>query len=187
METFDIIVQAIGILAMAMNILSYQQKKQSGVIAVQMVGASLFAVHFWMLGATVGALLNVVAAVRALIFYYKKQLHADHIAWTVGFEIVYFICYALTFTVFDKAPTLPNLILEFLPVIGMTALMLGYRAKGAGAIRRWGLVSSPTWLIYNIVNISIGAICCEVISIVSIIIGILRFDQRSDAEKVRTL
>lgn len=182
MESFDIIVQAIGILAMAMNILSYQQKKQSGVIAVQMVGASLFAVHFWMLGATVGALLNVVAAVRAVIFYYKKQLHADHIAWAVGFEIVYFACYALTFTVFGKEPTLPNLILEFLPVIGMTALMLGYRAKDAAAIRRWGLVSSPAWLVYNVVNLSIGAICCETISIVSIVVGMLRLDKKQQPE-----
>ncbi len=183
LETIDIIAQVIGILAMAMNILSYQQKKQSGVIAVQMVGASLFAIHFWMLGAMVGALLNVVAAVRALIFYYKKQLHADHIAWTVGFEVVYFVCYALTFTVFGKAPTLPNLILEFLPVIGMTALMLGYRAKSAGAIRRFGLISSPAWLIYNVVNLSIGAICCETVSILSIVIGMLRLDKKKDATR----
>lgn len=180
-ETFEIVAQVIGILAMGMNIVSYQQKKQSGVIAVQMIGASLFAIHFWMLGATVGALLNIVAAVRALIFYYKKQFHADHIAWTVGFELVYFACYALTFTVFGKEPTLPNLIVEFLPVIGMTALMLGYRAKSAASIRRWGLVSSPAWLIYNIVNLSIGAICCEVISIVSIVIGMLRLDKKQNA------
>ena len=57
-KTLEWIAQAIGIVAMAMNILSYQQKKQSGVIAVQLVGASLFAIHFWMLGAVVGSLLG---------------------------------------------------------------------------------------------------------------------------------
>ncbi len=180
-ETFQVVTQAIGIVAMAMNILSYQQKKQSGVILVQMLGATLFAIHFWMLGATVGALLNAIAVVRAVIFYYQKQLHADHIAWTVGFELVFVACYVLTFTVFGKEPTVPNLIVEFLPVIGMTALTLGYRKKDAGAIRRWGLVSSPAWLIYNIVNLSIGAICCETISIVSIVVGILRLDKTKKA------
>lgn len=177
-QVFRFVTQAIGIVAMAMNILSYQQKKQSSVILVQMAGASLFAVHFWMLGATVGALLNAIAVVRAIVFYYKKQLHAEHIAWTIGFEVVFLISYALTFTVFGEEPTVPNLIVELLPVIGMTALTLGFRAKDAGAIRRFGLISSPAWLIYNIVNLSIGAICCEVISIISIVVGMIRLDKK---------
>ena len=34
------------------------------------------------------------------------------------------------------------------------------------------------WLIYNIVSLSIGAICCEAFSIVSIFVGMYRFDRK---------
>ena len=176
------VVQAIGIVAMAFNILSYQHKNQKMVILFQLTGATLFAIHFAFLGAIVGAILNAVAVFRAIVFLFRDRLHTDHIAWTIGFELIFVASYVLTFTVFDKEPTAWNFILEFLPVIGMTALTLAYRCKEAKAIRRYGLISSPAWLIYNIANVSIGAICCEAISLVSIAVGMLRHDRKSNSE-----
>lgn len=182
MELIDVITQGIGIVAMAFNIFSYQQKSQKTVILFQLFGGMLFGLHYWMLGATIGALMNVIAVIRAIVFIFKEKLHADHIAWTVGFITVFLVSYALTFTVFEKEPTLTNLIVESLPVIGMTALTIGFRRRDAKAIRQFGLISSPAWLIYNIVNLSIGAITCEVISLVSIVIGMLRLDTQKDAK-----
>ena len=47
------------------------------------------------------------------------------------------------------------------------------------AIRKYALISSPLWLIYNIANFSIGAIICEVLSLCSILVGMLRLDRKS--------
>lgn len=178
MEPHEIIAQVIGIFAMACNILSYQQKTQKGVLILQLGGGMLFAINFFMLGATIGGLLNVIAVIRAIVFIFKDKLHTDHIAWFVGFIIIFAICYALTFTVFEKAPTPENFIIELLPVIGMVALTIGFRMKDAKSVRLLGLVSSPAWLIYNIIALSIGAIICEAISIVSIFVGLIRFDKK---------
>ena len=41
-------------------------------------------------------------------------------------------------------------------------------------------VSSPAWLIYNIISLSIGAICCEVFSLISILVGLLRLDREKN-------
>ena len=60
METREIIAQAVGIVAMAFNILSYQGKKQSTVILLQFFGGVLFTVNYLMLGATVGGILNLI-------------------------------------------------------------------------------------------------------------------------------
>ena len=117
----------------------------------------------------VGAFLAVVTGVDALL------------GWLLGFVAVYLTSYLLTFTVFGKEPTAINLIVEFLPVVGMTATTASFRLTDAGAIRRFGLISSPTWLIYNIANFSIGAICCEVLSLGSILIGIFRHDRKKEA------
>lgn len=177
MDAFDWIAQIVGIFAMAFNILSYQQKTRGGAIAFQLFGGLLFSVNFFMLGATVGAILNVIAAIRAVIFLNKEKLHADHPVWLGMFIATFAATYILSFTLFGKEPTAINFVIELLPVIGMTATTISFRLTDAKSIRRYGLISSPSWLVYNIANVSIGAICCEVMSLCSIIIGILRFDR----------
>lgn len=180
METTEIIAQAIGIFAMAFNLLSYQQKTRKGAIVFQLFGTTLFTINFLMLGAMVGGLLNLVGAIRAIIFINKEKLRADHIAWQIGFIAVYFASYILTFTAFGKETTAFNLIIEFLPLIGMIATTISYRFSDAKAIRKFGLISSPAWLVYNIANMSVGAILCEVLSLGSIIIGIVRLDRKKN-------
>ena len=170
--------QAIGIVAMAFNILSYQNKNQRAVIAFQFFGSALFALSFLMLGAIIGGILNFIGIIRALVFMNKEKLHADKPIWLWGFIAAYLVTYVLTFTVFGQEVTPVKLLIEALPVIGMTALTLGFRMTDAKAVRRMGLISSPSWLIYNIASGSIGAIACKVITLASILIGMLRHDRK---------
>lgn len=178
MPPIEIAAQIIGVFAMALNIWSYQQKKQRFIIALQLLGSTLFTAHFFMLGAYMGGLLNAVGIVRAIVFLYKDKLKSDHILWLILFICVYLASYVFTFTVLGKAWNFPNAVVEILPVIGMTATTFAFRAKTAKTTRLLGLISSPSWLIYNIVNLSIGAICCEVFSLISIIVGWIRFDRK---------
>jgi len=177
MNTTAIIAQIVGLFAMAFNIFSYQQKTQKAAIAFQLGGSILFAVNYLMLGAVVGGILNAVGTVRALVFLNKEKLNATRPVWLIGFTAVYLLSYVLTFTLFGKEATLFNLIVEFLPVIGMTATTISFRLSDAKDIRRFGLISSPSWLVYNIVSFSVGAIICEVLSLGSIFIGMLRLDR----------
>lgn len=178
MDTIEITAQIIGLVAMFFNLFSYQQKTRKGAIICQLFGTILFTINFFMLGATVGAIMNFIGALRAVIFINKEKLKADHIGWFIGFTVIYIASYVLTFTVLDKQPTAVNFVLEFLPVIGMVATTHSYRLTDAKAIRKFGLISSPVWLIYNIANFSVGAIICEVLSLASIIIGIVRLDRK---------
>lgn len=178
MEIIEIIGQVIGLFAMAFNILSYQQKSQKAVIGFQLFGSMLFAANYLMLGAIAGGLLNIVGIVRALVFLNKEKLHAEKPIWLIGFIAAYLASYVLTFAVFGKEVTPVNLIVEALPLIGMTAITVSFQMKDAKAVRFFGMLSSPSWLIYNIVSGSIGAICCEVLTLGSILIGMLRLDRK---------
>lgn len=181
MDLFQLIAQIVGIFAMAFNIASYQQKTRERAIGCQLCGGFLFSVNFLMLGAIVGGLLNLIAVVRAVIFLNKDKLKADRLPWLVGFTAVYLLCYLLTFTLFGAEPTAKKLVIELLPVIGMVATTISFRYTDAKTIRKYGLISSPSWLIYNIANFSIGAIVCEVLSLCSILIGMFRFDRKKTA------
>lgn len=178
MKSIEIIAQSIGILAMLFNILSYQCKRQKTVIGMQLFGGALFAANFLLLGAAVGGILNILATVRAIVFLFKEKLKADRLPWFVGFVLSYIAVYILNFTLFEKAPTPFNLLTEILPVVGMVALNVGFRLKDAAAVRKCGLVSSPAWLIYNIIVGSWGAIICEVLTLISIFVGMLRHDRK---------
>lgn len=179
MTPYEIVAQAIGIVAMIFNILMFQNKTGKGAIAFQLIGASLFTFSYFMLGATVGALMNIIAVVRNLVFLFRERLRADHPLWLAAFIAMYLGAYVLTFTVFGKEWTLASGVLEFLPVVAMTVATVSYRHTDAAVIRRYGLVVSPTWLVYNAANVAIGAIVCESLSVASIVIGMLRLDREA--------
>ena len=169
------IAQAFGIIAMIMNVASYQAKKQKNVIIMQFFGSLFFTINMIMLSATMGAILNVIGVARALVYANKDKIRGIK-AFNYIFISLYVLSYIATFTLFGVEPSAKNLIFEFLPVIGMTATNIGFSLKSAADIRKVMLVSSPMWLIYHSVSLSLGGAICEIFSLVSVFIGMLRYD-----------
>ena len=170
--------QALSIAGLICVVISYQQKEKSALILCQLVGAALFGVHYLLLGAYAGFLLNIIAVTRALVFYKEDLPKKVGRIWVCIFHGLCLLAYALTFVLFGTRPTLPNLLLEVLPVIGMFSLSISFNMTGAKDIRRLGTVSSVCWLIYNIFHLSIGGIACEGMCLTSIIIGMFRYDRK---------
>lgn len=176
MET---VAQIIGMIGMAFNVLSFNNKSARTVIAFQFFGSLFFSINYFMLGAPVGALLNLFGIARAVVFMYKERFHSESPVWIAAFAAVYIVIYVLSFTVFGSEATPKNLIIEILPVIGTLVTTVSFRFKEAKLIRRLGLISSPLWLTYNIINFTIGGICCEALNFISILIGMFRFDRKT--------
>lgn len=178
MSPYQLTAQAIGIVAMALNILSYQRKRQRDIILMQMGGAMLFTVNFIMLGASTGACLNFIAILRAAVYANKARFRAEKVFWCWLFGAVFVSVYVLSFAVLGKNPTTYNLIVEAIPVAAMIITTIGFRAKEAVAVRKLALLGSPLWLIYNCLFFTIGGIICETVSIISAIVGMIRYDRR---------
>ena len=176
----DIVAQIFGIVGMVFNLLVFQQKTQRGVLICQFFAAATFAANYLLLGAFVGGILNLVGAVRASVFYYKDKTNANHVAWLIVFILAFASSYPLTFLAFDTDPSVKNLIIEILPVVAMVIITVSLRLGSAKAVRFLGLFSSPMWLTYNIFSGSIGAIASEVLNLISMVVGIIRFDIRKN-------
>ena len=172
----EIAAQAFGIVGMVFNLLAFQQKTHRGVLVCQFFAAATFAANYLMLGAFVGGILNLVGSLRAVVFYFKEKTHANSVAWLLFFILAFASSYPLTFLAFDTKPTASNLIIEVLPVLAMIIITISLRVGSAKAVRFLGLFSSPMWLTYNIFSGSIGAIASEILNLVSMVIGIFRFD-----------
>ena len=174
-----VLAQAAGIVAMFFNIFSYQQKSAKRIIAFQFFGTMFFALNYLMLGAYIGTMLNAVGMIRAILFLKKDTFHPERMGFLAVFGAAYLAAYVLNFTVLGKEPTAFNLVIELLPVIAMFATHLAYRFESPKSIRRFCLVSSVSWLIFNLTAMAIGAILCEVFSLVSIVIAMVRLDKNA--------
>ncbi len=181
METLEIIAQILGIFGMIFMISSYQIKSQRGIIVLQLFGALFFFLNFLFLGIAsgmvlAGMILNFIAILRAIVFSNKARFRADKKIWLWGFIASYFATYVLIFTVLGTEPSAENLIIELLPVIGMISSNIAFFKNDARSVRLLGFITSPMWLIYDSFRFSLGGIITEALSLISIIVGLIRYD-----------
>ena len=173
----DFLTQALSIAGLLGIVTSYLQKEKKTLITWQLIGAGLFGIHYLLLGAYAGFLLNIIAVTRAVVFCNENLPKKIGRRWVWIFHGLCLCAYALTFLL-GTEPIWQNFILEILPVIGMFSLSISFNMTGAEEIRRLGMISSVCWLIYNIFHLSIGGIACECMCLVSIIVGMLRYDRK---------
>ncbi len=178
MSPLDLITQLVGIAAMIVAIAAYQFKSPKAIAIIQLCSSLLWFTQFMMLGAYVGALLSLIAILRSVVYSSRDRFHAERRIWIFFFSALAVIPYILTFTIFGKEPTPYHLVIEFLPLIGVIAFNIGYYLNNSAKFRICSLVSSPVWMVYDFVSGSIGGTVCEIFSLCSIIIGMLRHDRK---------
>lgn len=178
------IAQIIGFIGTAFNLSSFQFKTRKSIVTMMLISCTIFSIHFFLLSQWTGALLNLIAAFRAVVFSYRgSSKWADHVAWVVVFIGLALTTYVLNFTVPVMRDSLfiggikpTDYIIELLPVIGIIITTFSMRAIKPFNIRLLTLINSPMWLIYNAVNGSIPGAITETFSIISIVLGIIRLD-----------
>ena len=166
----QIVAQGLGIIAFFIAVLSFQRKTQRGIMIMQVFSCFAFTVHFLILGKMGGFILNGIAFFRSMVYSFKR----DH-RWAASVVWVYvFIAAALLSGAYSIA--FAEGISAILPALGMIITTFAGRMKKASSVRILTLINSPLWLSYNLIEGSIGGAMTEIVSICSIIIGILRLD-----------
>lgn len=161
-------VQVLGYAALILAIISFQKNTPKGMIVFQLLANILFTVHFFMLGAITGAALNMMSAVRSVIYYNSDKKWAAHPVWIPVFSIIAIAIGLCSWNGWQS----------ILPVLGTLFYTIGFKMKTAKLVRAISLPSSPCWMIYNALNHSYAGIITESYVIISIIVGMLRFDIR---------
>ena len=165
-----IISQIFGILGLLFSVLSYQEKNNKKFLIIQGISGFMFFMNFILIGAVSAALFNLVNLVRGIIFSKEEKKKTGMYIVTA----LYVICFAISLvTIISKPFKIFLSSFTFLTLLLMTFLMW----RGNPKHIRYGqlFASSPSWLIHNIFNFSLGGILCEVFTIVSVIISFIRF------------
>lgn len=164
------VAQLVGLLASAFVILGYSSKHDVKLKIIVCVGAALFAVHFFMIGALTAMMMNAVNFLRIGL---SIKFHGSKILFTV-FIVIYLVVGVLTYkTWIDLLPLLSSL----------TGTVMMFFLSGI-KLRILGMVGSSSWLIHNIIVGSMGGIMTELFVMTMQLTGIYRLtmDKRREYE-----
>lgn len=170
MDVKDIIAQGFGIAGLVIIVSSFQCKKNKNFFLMQGTGSLMFFVNFILIGAYAGALFNLTNLVRGLLFSKNSKK-----VWKLALVLcLYTICYIFSvaliwgdgFMVFIS--TLP-----YVALIIMSVLMWIGNGKHIRYFQFW--LMSPSWIVHNIFNFTLGGILCEIFNMVSVVVSFIRY------------
>lgn len=158
----------IGILAVALFVLSYQQKKRKNIIICNAVSRVLYVIQYLLLSAFSGAVLDVLG-IFASILAQKKNVgfvkkHLKLVIIAVNTAIV--ICGLLLY----KSPV------DLLPLFGVLLHTGAFWLNREKHIRIISFLGSPFWLAYNLISAAYGSALGDIMTMCSIGLAITRYD-----------
>ncbi len=160
--------QFVGIVAFCLAVWSFQQNEHKKIVMLQLLANACFAIHFYLIDAYTGALLNALGLVRSFVYYMSGKYKISPVPGIIVFSVVFIVAVMYTWEGY----------ISLLPLAGMLVTTVAFGIRNPKLVRRIAFPSSPLWLIYNIVNFSAGGILTESFNMLSIIIGALRFDRK---------
>lgn len=162
----EIVIQIIGFCGLLANFISFQFKSHKNILLFRSINEGLFISQYFLLGAFSGAFLNIVGVIRNVIFTKQVAKEKSTTASTIIFSIIFTVFGLLTFD------GVKSIMLIFAKVLSTVA----YSNKNATIIRTVSFLTHIAYLFYNISVFSLAGALSDGILLVSLIIGIIRFD-----------
>lgn len=156
--------QVISIIAMILNISSFQCKRNRNLFIVMGFGSLLFSVSFMMIKAYPSAVYNIINLIATCLVV-KKSFQTKK--YFILISILYIIGAIFTY----------DSLWSFVPMLAQILATYGMWFGDGAFIRKLRLfIVSPVWLINNTVfAFNIGGIICEAFMMVSTIVSFVRY------------
>lgn len=155
--------QFLGLIYAIFLILSNYGKTTKQILYLQTISFLFKAIHYYLLGGISGFLTSLISMIRNIIIYKTKNK-----TLTIIFIIIYIIIGIITL----------KSIFTILPVIATITYTIIITKNNPKYLRYGTLITSITWLIYNIYIMSYSTIVLQTIMIISNIIAIIKLDKK---------
>ncbi len=166
---------ALGFISVALFFYSYQRTQKSKIMIIQTVATALSCVQYLLIGATSGFALNIVCILRNFAFYYREKNNKTDLVTPVAFAVAMAVVSCFSWEGIHS-------LLITLGLVVNTVCMGIFDAK---RFRKTILISSSLILIYNIFALSYSGMLSESISLLSVVIGIIRY-RNTTAKPINT-
>ena len=156
---------AIGFISVALFFYSYQRSKKSKIMIIQTVATALSCVQYLLIGAASGFALNVVCIIRNFAFYYREKNNKTDLVTPVIFAVAMAVMSCFSW----------EGIHSLLITLGLVVNTVCMGICDAKSFRKTILISSTLILAYNFFALSYSGMLSESISLISVVIGIVRY------------
>jgi len=165
MKPSYLIAQGIGIAAILLAYFVYTTRSRKILITLKFLTDLLWGLHYFLLGAFSGALMNVVNMIREVIFQQKgSKKWAKSPLWAVVFVIMSLVSTLISW----QGP------ISLLPALGSSIAVVGLWCSDTAHIRAFSFPGVSLWLIYSILTRSYTHMISNLITLLSIAVGIIR-------------
>lgn len=163
-DVIYIIGQGLGVVAVVLGFICFQMKTARRILVCQIVTALVFSLHYLLIGAMTAVGLNLLAAVKCLVYYFRDKRGSKSMVLPIFFAVLVVITGVLTWEGWYSM---------FL-MIGLVIGAISLAFSNAQNIRVAMFFKSPCCLFYNLIVASGGGVIYECASLVSSIIGIIK-------------
>lgn len=160
----NIFAQLVGILAIVVSLLVFQLNRRSRMLIVQICSCLLWTIHFMLLGAYTGSAINFLTGVRNAAYYRLGKRRDGRVPLVFAGLFV-----AATIITWQGMHSM-------LPLIAILVGTLAFWQISPRRIRLLSLIAPPLWISYNLVVGSYAGIVADSLALVSMLVGIYRFD-----------
>ena len=169
----------LGFISVGLFCYSYQRTKKDKLLIIQTAATALSCIQYLLIGAYSGFALNIVCIIRNFVYFQRdKKQRTDWIT-----PVILSLCMAvMSIFSWEGAHSL------FI-TLGLVVNTICMGMFGAQNFRKTILISSTLILAYNIFAHSYSGMLSEFISLVSVVIGIIRFrnlNKPVSAPKIQT-
>lgn len=163
---WTVLVQGIGFLGIACTVLAFQCKQYRALVGLRGATELCFGIQYVLLGAYSGAAADFMGCIRNWVFLDRNRKGKPLRFWRVVFCMIFVVMSLLTWA----GPK------SLLSAVAKVASTIAYGSSNPRLIRLITLCSSGCWLVYNALVFSVAGVLGEVVTLTTVIIGIIRFD-----------
>ena len=160
--------QIVGLFGVITFLLSYQLKKRKNIILVNSISSFLYVLQYILLGAFEGAAIDLLSAISTVTANNKdKKFIEKH------FKIIIVV---LNLLILIAGLALYKNIFSLFPIVGAMLQSSAFWITSEKRIRQVSFLSTPFWLIYNLVSHAYGPTIGSILCMISIGTAIYRYD-----------
>ena len=166
--TLWIVGQGFGIVAIILGFISYQVRTQRQVLFMQTMVASVFCIHYGMIGAYTALAMNGVCILRNIVYDYRARKNIRSKLIPIIFVVIQVIIAMWTWEAWYSVFVLLG--------IGINTYCMSF--YDPQSVRKSILITCPLVLTYDVFARSVGGVIYEAIAWTSAGIGIIRYRKK---------
>ncbi len=165
---FFLICQLIGFVGLSFAVFAFQCRSHTKIMIFRTLNELTFAVQYFLIGAYTGTAMNCVGSTRNLLF----AALVAHKRSTLPFQILFSAFFLIFGIVTWQGP------ISAMVICAKVVTTVAFGIKNPKILRMLTLPTSCCWLFYNFYSQSLAGVLCELFTIVSILIAMIRLDFR---------